>query len=69
MFSSELKAFHKYSKFIKEIDLHKINESIVKDEETMDFLYDSEEHYTISKFLAIARKSQECKNKFYWIFF
>ena len=51
-------------KFIKEIDLHKINESIVKDEETMDFLYDSEEHYTISKFLAIARKSQECKKQY-----
>ena len=45
-------------------NLKHINETKVLDEETNDEIFDSETYYTISKVLAIARKSKECKEQY-----
>ena len=44
--------------------LKSINESAVLDKETDDEIFDSETYYTISKVLAISRKSKECKEAY-----
>ena len=44
--------------------LKSINEDVILDKETDDEIFDSETYYTISKVLAIARKSKECKEAY-----
>ena len=46
------------------VNLKHINETKVVDKETEDEIFDSETYYTISKVLAIARKSKECKEQY-----
>lgn len=46
------------------VNLKHINENKVVDKETEDEIFDSETYYTISKVLAIARKSKECKEQY-----
>ena len=46
------------------VNLKHINETKVLDKETEDEIFDSETYYTISKVLAIARKSKECKEQY-----